>query len=71
MGQAGLTDWTREVARPIAVSIARKTGRSEGQILSGIGAVFLAIAVIDFLRTVVAVIEAGRAGQGADADRPT
>ena len=32
--------------------------------LSVIGAVFLAIAVIDFLRTVIAVVEAGRPGRG-------
>jgi len=64
MGQAGLTDWTREVARPVAGSVARRTGRSEDQVLSVIGAVFLAIAVIDFLRTVIAVVEAGRPGRG-------
>ena len=52
--------WTKEVARPVARSIARRTGRPEAQILSLIGGVFLAIALIDFLREVDAVIAAGR-----------
>ena len=60
MGQAGLTGSTRKVAEPIARSIGRRTGRPEGQILSLIGAVFLAIAVVDFLRNVDSVIIAGR-----------
>jgi hypothetical protein len=63
MGQAGLTGRTRTVAQPIARSIARKTGRPEAQILSLIGGVFLAIALIDFLREVDAVIAAGRTGR--------
>jgi hypothetical protein len=63
MGQAGLTGRTRTVAQPIARSIARKTGRLEAQILSFIGGVFLAIALIDFLREVDAVIAAGRTGR--------
>ena len=63
MGQAGLTGRTRTVAQPIARSIARKTGRPEAQILSFIGGVFLAIALIDFLREVDAVIAAGRTGR--------
>ena len=52
MGQVGLTGWTREVAKPVARSIARRTGRPEAEILSLIGAAFLAIALIDFLREV-------------------
>jgi hypothetical protein len=60
MGQVGLTGWTRVAARPVARAVARKTGRPEAQILSLIGAGFLAIAVIDFLREVDAVITAGR-----------
>jgi hypothetical protein len=59
MGQAGLTGWTRQAARPVA----RRTGRPEAEILSLIGAVFLAIALIDFLRDVDAVIAAGRTGR--------
>ncbi|HEY7812743.1 MAG TPA: hypothetical protein VIC62_05860 [Nakamurella sp.] len=66
MGQAGLTGWTREVATPLARSIARRTGRPEGQILSLIGAAFLAITVIDFLRNVDAVIAAGRSAPADD-----
>ena len=59
MGEVGLTGWTKEVARPVARSIARRTGRPEAQILSLFGGVFLAIALIDFLREVNAVIAAG------------
>jgi hypothetical protein len=63
MGQAGLTGWTREIAKPAARMIARRTGRPEAEILSLIGAVFLAITVIDFLRNVDTVITAGRTGR--------
>ena len=62
MGQVGLTGWTGKAARPVARAIARRTGRPEAQILSLIGAGFLAIALIDFLREVDAVIAAGRTG---------
>ena len=61
MGQVGLTGWTKQLARPVARSIARRTGRPEAQILSLIGGVFLAIALIDFLRE-SSVIAAGRTG---------
>ena len=66
MGQAGLTGWTREAATPVARAIARRTGRQEGQILSLMGAAFLAIALIDFLRNVDAVIAAGRTAPSRD-----
>jgi hypothetical protein len=65
MGQAGLTGWTRVAAQPVARAIARRTGRPEAQMLSLIGAGFLAIAVIDFLRQVAAVIAAGRTAPAA------
>jgi hypothetical protein len=65
MGQVGLTGWTREVSKPVARVIACRTGRPEAQILSLIGAVFLGIALIDFLREVDAVIAAGRTGPSA------
>jgi hypothetical protein len=68
MGQMGLAGWTRVAAKPLARAVARKTGRPEAQILSLIGAGFLAISLIDFLRQVDAVIAAGRTtpsvGQG-------
>jgi hypothetical protein len=68
MGEVGLTGWTREAARVVARVVARRTGRPEAQILSLIGAGFLAVSLIDFLRQVDAVIAAGRtapsAGQG-------
>ncbi len=62
MGQAGLTGRTRIAAQPVARVIARRTGRPEADILALIGAGFLAITVIDFLRNVDAVIAAGRTG---------
>ena len=63
MGQVGLTGWTRVAAQPVARAIARRTGRPETQILALIGAAFLAVSLIDFLREVDAVIAAGRAGR--------
>ena len=69
MGQVGLTGWTRTAARPVARAVARRTGRSEAQILSLIGAGFLAISLIDFLRQVDAVIAAGRPAPSASQGR--
>ena len=60
MGQVGLTGWTKMAAKPAARAVARRTGRPEAQILSLIGAGFLAISLVDFLRQVDAVIAAGR-----------
>jgi hypothetical protein len=60
MGQVGLTGQTRKAAQPVARVVARWTGRPEAQILSLIGAGFLAISLIDFLRQVDAVVAAGR-----------
>ena len=60
MGQAGLTGRTRAIARPVARAIARRTGRSEADILSLMGAALLAMALINFVRTVDTVIKAGR-----------
>ena len=65
MGQMGLTGWTRAAAKPLAQAVARRTGRPEAQILSLIGAAFLAISLIDFLRQVDAVIAAGRTAPSA------
>ena len=62
MGQVGLTGWTRAAAHPVARRIARGTGRPEAEILSLIGAAFLATTLIDFLRNLDAVIAAGRTG---------
>jgi len=70
MGQVDLTGWTRVVAQPVARLIARKTGRPEAEILSLIGAAFLAISLIDFLRNVDAVIAAGRTGRQPANDTP-
>jgi hypothetical protein len=68
MGQVGLTGWAKVAAKPVARAVARRTRRPEAQILSLIGAVFLAISLIDFLRQVDAVIAAGRtAPSGEDA----
>jgi hypothetical protein len=60
MGQVGLTGWARRAARPVARAFARSTGRPEAEMLSLIGAGFLAISLVDFLRQVDAVIAAGR-----------
>jgi hypothetical protein len=65
MGQVGLTGWTRVAAQPVARVVARRTGRPEAQILSLIGAGFLAVSLIDFLRQVDAVIAAGRTAPSA------
>ena len=65
MGEVGLTGWTGKAARPVARAVARRTGRPEAQILALMGAGFLAISLIDFLRQVDAVIAAGRAGPPA------
>ena len=63
MAQAGLTGRTRDVARPAARAIARRTGRSEADILSLMGAAVLMMAVINFARLVGTVIKAGRTGR--------
>ena len=65
MGQVGLTGRTKAAAKPLARAVARRTGRPETQILSLIGAAFLAIALIDFLREVDAVIAVGRTAPSA------
>jgi len=70
MGQMGLTGWTRVAAKPLARAIARRTGRPEAQILALIGAGFLAISLIDFLRQADAVIAAGRTGRQPARDAP-
>jgi hypothetical protein len=69
MGQVGLSGWTRVAAQPVARAAARRTGRPEAQILSLIGAGFLAISLIDFLRQVDAVIAAGRPAPSASPGR--
>jgi hypothetical protein len=70
MGQAGLTGWARVAARPVARAVARRTGRPEAQILALIGAAFLAIALINFLREVDTVIAAARTGRQPNNDPP-
>jgi hypothetical protein len=70
MGQAGLTGRTRAIARPVARAIARRTGRSEADILSLMGAALLAMALINFVRTVDTVIKAGRTSR-QPADDPS
>ena len=65
VGQVGLTGRTRVAVQPVARAVARWTGRPEAQILSLIGAGFLAISLIDFLRQVDSVISAGRTAPSA------
>jgi hypothetical protein len=62
MGEVGLTGWRKQATQPAARLIAHRTGRPESQILALIGAGFLLIALIDFLRTIDDVIAAGRPG---------
>jgi hypothetical protein len=59
MGQAALTGRARATAQPVARAVARSTGPPEAEILPLIGAVYLAIAFIGFLRPVDTVIAAG------------
>jgi hypothetical protein len=59
MGQVGLTGWSRDAAQPVGCFIACGTGRPAAEILSLIGAAFLTVTLIDFLRNVDAVIAAG------------
>jgi hypothetical protein len=61
MGEVGLTGWRKQAAQPAARLIAHRTGRPESQILALIGAGFLLMALIDFLRTIDDVVAAGRA----------
>ena len=70
MGQVGLTGQARRAAQPVARVAARWTGRPEAQILSLIGAGFLAIALVGFLRQVDAVVAAGRTGRQPASDAP-
>jgi hypothetical protein len=70
MGQVGLTDRTRRVAQPVARVVARWTGRPEAQILSLIGAGFLATSLFGFLRQADAVVAAGRTGRQPASDAP-
>ncbi len=65
MGQVGLSGRTTAAVQPVAWAVARWTGRPEAQILSLIGAGFLAISLIDFLRQVDAVLAAGRTAPSA------
>ena len=60
MGQVGVAGIvTTKVTKPIAHSIARRTGRSEDRVSAIIGAGILAISLIYFLRTAKAVLAAG------------
>ena len=68
MGQVGLTGQTRAAAQAVARAVARRTGWREAQILSLIGAGFLAVSLIDFLRQVDAVVAAGRTSTTAKDD---
>ena len=70
MGQVGLSGWTKRAAQPVARAFARSTGRPEADMLSLIGAGFLAISLIDFLRQVDAVIAAGRPARPPARDAP-
>ena len=70
MSQVPLTGRTGKATRPVASTIARRTGRPEAEILAPISASLLAITLIDFLRKVDAVIAAGRTGRQPADDAP-
>ena len=69
-GPGGPDRLDQVAAQPVARAVARKTGRPEPEILSLIGAGFLAITLIDFLRNVDAVVAAGRTGRQPADDAP-
>jgi len=50
--------------------LARRTGRSETKILALIGAALLVVTLIDFLRSLDAVLVAGRIGRKPANDGP-
>jgi len=70
MGQVGLTGRARRAAKPAARAVARRTGWPEADVLALIGAGFLAISLIDFLRQVDAVVAAGRTAPAPARDAP-
>jgi hypothetical protein len=60
MGEVGLSGVTAVVLQPVVDGLARATGRPERDIKAVIGAGLLLMTVIGFVRTVEAVIQAGR-----------
>ncbi len=67
MGQAGLTGWRRRLGDTVARPVSNRTTLSEDQVKALIGAIFLALTLYQFLKTVRHVLKAGREGTGAAA----
>jgi hypothetical protein len=65
MGESGLKGWRRKAAGPVARAVSRRTRFTEAQVRAAIGAVFLALALIAFARTLAMTIRAGRTGSQA------
>ncbi len=66
MGESGLKGWRRKAADPVARAVAKRTSFTEAQIRALIGGVFLALAVLAFVRTVKETLRAGREGRQPD-----
>jgi hypothetical protein len=62
MGKAGLTGVRAKVAERVSGPVAARTGLSEDQVEAVIGALFLALAVVQFVRLMRRVARAGREG---------
>jgi hypothetical protein len=60
MGEAGLTGWRRQVGERVAGAVARRTKLSEEQVRALIGAVFLTLITLQYLRILMRVLNAGR-----------
>jgi heme/copper-type cytochrome/quinol oxidase subunit 1 len=65
MGESGLKGWRRKAAEPVARAVSKRTSYTEAQVRAAIGAVFLALAVVAFARTLAMTIRAGRVGSQA------
>jgi hypothetical protein len=62
MGGSGLKGWRRKAAEPVARAISKRTSLTETQVRAAIGAIFLALTVVAFLRSMAMIVRAGRSG---------
>ncbi|CAN5331295.1 hypothetical protein BH20ACT24_BH20ACT24_21030 [soil metagenome] len=60
MGKAGLTGWRGRVGERVAGPVSEHTPFGRDQILAVIGAVFLALSIYSFVKTMRRVVQAGR-----------
>jgi hypothetical protein len=66
MGEKGLTGWRRRAAEPVARAVSSRTSLTEAQVRALIGACFLALTILAFMRTMRGVLRAGREGRQED-----